>query len=174
MVGYSFPILNWITGVQYIYNSHDLVQEGYEKVSSSAWSDSNSTRSNHKLQYQSAGLFRIAVYDGWLIVVTDPQLVEQVRSAPDSTLLFERAIQKTLQADHLLGPEANEFPYHKDVIRNTLTRNLSARFEDIRDEIEVAFKEEVCAEGGVSLLLLDRCLMRRRTDTEHPSRMEGD
>ena len=32
VVGYSFPILNWITGVQYIYNSHDLVQEGYEKV----------------------------------------------------------------------------------------------------------------------------------------------
>ena len=90
------------------------------------------------------------MYDGWLIVVTDPQLVEQVRGAPDSTLLFEKAVQQTLQADHLLGPEALAFPYHKDVVRNALTRNLGTRFDDIRDEIEVAFKEETVAGEGAS------------------------
>ncbi|VDB84335.1 unnamed protein product [Peniophora sp. CBMAI 1063] len=126
VVGYSFPILNWITGAQFIFNARALIQEGYEK-------------------YQSAGLFRIAVHDGWLIVVTSPQLVDQVCRAPEDTLLFEKAIQQTLQVDYTLGVESVTVPYHVDVARNALTRNLNARFDDIWDEIQAAFREEIGA-----------------------------
>ncbi|KZV74109.1 cytochrome P450 [Peniophora sp. CONT] len=125
-VGYTLPILNWITGVQYIFNARGLIQEGYEK-------------------HQSAGIFRIPAHDGWIIVVTSPQLVEQVRRAPDDTLFFEKAVQQTLQVDYTLGTDTVEVPYHVDIIRGALTRNLNARFDDIRDEIQVAFGEEIDA-----------------------------
>ena len=99
------------------------------------------------LQYQSAGVFRIAVHDGWLVVVTSPQLVEEVRRAPDDTLYFEKAIQQQLQVDYTLGTDTVTMPYHVGVVRNALTRSLNVRFDDIWDEIRVAFKDEIHVDG---------------------------
>ncbi|VDB84351.1 unnamed protein product [Peniophora sp. CBMAI 1063] len=125
-VGYTFPILNWYTGIQYILQGRKLIQEGYEK-------------------YQHIGTFRIASHDGWLVIVTDPKLVEEVRRAPDDTLDFAAAVMEILQLEYTLGTDSVDVPYHVDVVRNALTRNLNARFDDIWDEIQMAFGEEISA-----------------------------
>lgn len=46
-----------------------------------------------------------------------------------------------MQVKYTLGKASQDNPYHAEVIRSQLTRNLGARFCDIRDEIEIAFDE---------------------------------
>ena len=42
-VGYTFPILNWITGIQYLFQARKLIQEGYEKARNLYFPQSYST-----------------------------------------------------------------------------------------------------------------------------------
>lgn len=120
-------------------------------------------------QHRSAGVFRIAVYDGWLVIATSPQLIEEIRRAPDDTLLFEKAVQQILQTDYTVGSDTVTDPYHIDVVRNALTRNLNVRFADVWDEIQIAFKEEIGAgDGKRSRWVAASC------DTELLPSMEGD
>ncbi|KZV70298.1 cytochrome P450 [Peniophora sp. CONT] len=128
-VGYTFPILNWFTRIQYIFGARELIREGYTK-------------------YQSAGLFRVAALDGWRIIVTSPQLVEELRRAPDDALFVYKAFEQSLQAEYTIGVDLFRKPYHVDVIRGAFTRNLNARFDDIWDEIQSAFGEEIGAEDS--------------------------
>ncbi|VDB94068.1 unnamed protein product [Peniophora sp. CBMAI 1063] len=125
-IGYTFPILNWITAVQHIFNARVLISEGYKRYPN--------------------GVFRIAVHDGWLVIASGPQLVEEVRRAPEDTLSFEQAMVRRIQLRHTLGDDVLAIPYHTDVMRAALTRNIDPRFNDIRDEIVCAFEEEVGAE----------------------------
>ena len=71
-----------------------------------------------------------------------------MRRAPDDTLDFEEAVGRTLQLRYTLGADTADVPYHVDVVRNALTRNLNARFDDIWDEIQLAFEEEIRAGEG--------------------------
>ena len=103
-------------------------------------------------QHQHAGAFRIAAHDGWLVIVTNPKLVEEVRRAPDDTLDFVEAGTKTLEVHYTLGSDTLNVPYHVDVVRTALTRNLNARFDDIWDEIQTAFSEEISAGNGERLV----------------------
>ncbi|VDC06744.1 unnamed protein product [Peniophora sp. CBMAI 1063] len=122
-VGFSFPILNWITIVQYIISARKLISEGYKKYPNS--------------------VFRIALHDGWLVVATSPDMVEDIRRAPDDALGFQAGQEHMFQLKYTLGQDLLNEPYHMGVLRNTLSRHLGARFDDIRDEITVAFGEEI-------------------------------
>lgn len=52
---------------------------------------------------------------------------------------------RTVQLKYTIGNDIADRTYHVDVVRNALTRNLNTRFDDIRDEIQVAFDEEIGA-----------------------------
>ncbi|KAF5365279.1 hypothetical protein D9758_005352 [Tetrapyrgos nigripes] len=49
----------------------------------------------------------------------------------------------TIQTDYTLGKETRLNNYHLGVVRTSLTRNISHRFADVRDEIVNAFSEEI-------------------------------
>ncbi|KXN83238.1 Ent-kaurene oxidase [Leucoagaricus sp. SymC.cos] len=46
----------------------------------------------------------------------------------------------TTQIKYTLGAPIEEDPYHTAIVRTPLTRNLAIRFDDIKDEIDAAFK----------------------------------
>ena len=54
----------------------------------------------------------------------------------------------TVQTRYVVGKEFNRKHYHADVIRGSLTRNISAQFGDVRDEIMAAFGDEIPLTGG--------------------------
>ena len=54
---------------------------------------------------------------------------------------------KLLQSKYTLGRESSEDPYHIEVIRERLTRNLGALLPDVMDEIQHAFDETIIARG---------------------------
>lgn len=55
---------------------------------------------------------------------------------------------KRFQMRYTLGRAFDDSPYHIAVIRSPLTRNLSNRFDDIRDEIVESFKDHIPATEG--------------------------
>ncbi|KAF5365276.1 hypothetical protein D9758_005351 [Tetrapyrgos nigripes] len=110
-------------GFHFVKHAEEIVQEGYNK-------------------YQ-GGAFKIRKPDGWVVIITGPDMINDFRKAPDDYLSFEEAITDTIQTDYTLGKETRINNYHLGVVRTSLTRNISHRFADVRDEIVNAFSEEI-------------------------------
>ncbi|KAI0046794.1 cytochrome P450 [Auriscalpium vulgare] len=124
-VGWSFPLLSYITAMKYKHDSRKVSQEGYERYK--------------------GGLFKTATMDYWMVYATSPQLVEDIRRAPDDILSANQAVRSTMQTDYTMGMEALDDPYHITVIKTQLTRNLGKVFSAMREELVAAFDEAIPA-----------------------------
>ncbi|KAI9465946.1 cytochrome P450 [Lactarius psammicola] len=111
-VGFSDPILSYFSALRFAFDGPPRLKYGYEK-----------TR---------RGLFKIATFRGWIVLASSPELIEDVRKAPDDVLSLSAMLTEVLQAKHTLGLLDLDNEYHTDVIRSKLTRNIP--FKDIRDE----------------------------------------
>ncbi|KAI0071569.1 cytochrome P450 [Panus rudis PR-1116 ss-1] len=118
-VGPSAPILSYLGAFRFMKHAREMLQEGYQK---------------HK-----GGVFKIAMLDRWLIVITGPKLVDELRRASDDKVSFNEAVRDLIQMKYVFGDEVNSDPFHLDIIRGHLTRQLASLFTDIRDEIVAAY-----------------------------------
>ncbi|KAI0065173.1 cytochrome P450, partial [Artomyces pyxidatus] len=122
-VGFSAPLLSYITAFRFISHAHLWLEEGYQKYK--------------------PGLFRIAMLDHWHVFVTSRQLVEDVAKAQEHVLSFHEASRSFLQTDYTLGPELLVDPFHVPILQAQLTRALTTIFGDMYDELEAAFKDTI-------------------------------
>ncbi|KAF9008808.1 cytochrome P450 [Cyathus striatus] len=120
-VGYSGVLTSYLTAVKYLFYARELLQEGYDKYRGEA--------------------FKVATMARWIVVVSGPQMVDDIRKANDEQMSFREAVAETIQTDYMIGPQIRLDPYHIGVVRTPLTRNLAARFSDIKDEIAAAFAD---------------------------------
>ncbi|KAF8637674.1 hypothetical protein AX16_010749 [Volvariella volvacea WC 439] len=120
-LGFSGVLTSYITSIQSTFRLKTMVQEALPKFNGSP--------------------FRVAMIQKWLVVVTTPQLIDELRKAPDDALSFDEAAAETLQVDYTFGPEIRNNQYHVRSIRTPLTRNLAACFPDLFDETKLAFSE---------------------------------
>ena len=106
--------------------------------------------------------------DEWLVVANGPQKIEDMRKASEDQLCGSRAnpIVRSLttfqpstflkssnlqfyQWDHTIGPEVTMNPYHINIVRGPLTRNIAAQFDDLREEMIHALDDLIpCRDGG--------------------------
>ncbi|KAL0578516.1 hypothetical protein V5O48_003459 [Marasmius crinis-equi] len=126
---------SYITVWRYIFHGRELVEEGCKQHPEIA--------------------FKIPTLFGWLVVVNSGEMFEEIKRASEEDLsvldLFEEvllenersAVQKTLQTDYTISPTIHRNPYHIDVVRGPLTRNIGARFDDVRDELRHAFNHYI-------------------------------
>lgn len=54
-----------------------------------------------------------------------------------------------VQTAYTMGAEIVSLEYHADVVRSSLTRNIGAKFPEVRDEIITAFSDEIPTKDGV-------------------------
>ncbi|KNZ80774.1 Ent-kaurene oxidase [Termitomyces sp. J132] len=90
--------------------------------------------------------FKIPGVSNWIVVVSGPRFIDELRKAPDDCVSFRAAAKDAcifLQIMYTMGPEVFYSSYHVEVVRSPLTRNLVARFPDVQDEIQSAFKEYI-------------------------------
>lgn len=118
-IGPSGAISSWLGAVRFIKDASTMVQEGYQK---------------HK-----GGMFRVPLIDRWVVVLTGPRLIEELRKVPKDELSFDHAMRDLLQVKYTFGVDAQEYPYHTQVTRNHLSRNFQALFPDVYDEINHTF-----------------------------------
>ncbi|KAK7446289.1 hypothetical protein VKT23_014495 [Stygiomarasmius scandens] len=123
-------------GVHYVKHAREVVKEGYDKYH--------------------GRLFKVRIPDRWAIIATGPDLLNDIKKAPDDVLSFDEAINESLQIDHTLGKSHRMHLYHVNVVRSALTKNIAVRFSDVRDEIMAAFADEIpVSEDWVSVPAVD-------------------
>ncbi|KAF9468819.1 cytochrome P450 [Collybia nuda] len=122
-IGPSGILSSYIGAYRMLHHPHDMIQEGYNKYYGTA--------------------FKVPTIGKWFVVVSGPQMVDDLRKATDETVSFREALVDVIQTDYTLGPEIHHDPWHVGTVRSPLTRNLGIRFSDIQDEIEVSFADLV-------------------------------
>ncbi|KAJ7168733.1 cytochrome P450 [Mycena filopes] len=93
------------------------------------------------------GVFRYAHPYGWRYVLCGPKLVKALGAAPEHMLSFVDGLEDVLPTRLVVDPVITDNPYHHHTIRTNLTRNLHARFPDVRDEIVCAFNDVLRVHG---------------------------
>ncbi|KAF8621411.1 hypothetical protein AX15_007823 [Amanita polypyramis BW_CC] len=95
-VGSNGLLTSFIGALRYFNHAKDIAQEGYEK-------------------YRGA-FFKVSTMTQWMVVVSGPQYIDEIRRAPEEHLSF-----------------------HEGLI--DLTKNIGTKFSDVQDEFAKAFEE---------------------------------
>ncbi|PPQ96349.1 hypothetical protein CVT26_005033 [Gymnopilus dilepis] len=129
-VGYSHPILSWISCIVYLFGARNSLREGYRLFP--------------------GGIFKIPTFDGWTVVANGAHHVDDIRKATEEQM---SAMESTAAFKYTLGPRILENPFHIEVIRKALTRNIGSRYQDIYDEVVRAYTEAIpqCTDDWVSI-----------------------
>ncbi|KAH9063633.1 cytochrome P450 [Lactarius vividus] len=122
-VGFSNPILSYLSFLRYNFDGVRILREGYEKTK--------------------PGLFKIPTLWTWMVFSTGPELIEDVRKAPDGVLCRRRPTEKFIQTDYTLDFLNKHDYYHSHVIVSKLTRITSATFEDIYEELVLTLEDNI-------------------------------
>jgi len=120
-VGPSGPILSYYGAAKFVHHARSMVQEGYDLYKDK--------------------FFRVPMMDRWMVVLTGPKLVEELRRIPDDKLSFDHAMRDILQVKYTFGLEAQTHPYHVTVLQGQLKRKFGDIFPDIHHEICQTFDE---------------------------------
>ncbi|KAM5535892.1 hypothetical protein V8D89_010510 [Ganoderma adspersum] len=121
--GSSAPGLSILTALNFMRNGRGLLQEGYDKYHGS--------------------VFKVALLQRWMVVVSGPKMVEDLRRRPDDELSFTEGTEETMPLRYLVEPAVTEFPYHIDIIKEKLSRTLPAILPDVIEELKVAIPEHI-------------------------------
>ncbi|KAG5637312.1 hypothetical protein H0H81_005005 [Sphagnurus paluster] len=130
-VGPSGALSSYLGVYNLVFNGRDMIQKGYNKYR--------------------GGMFKIPGISKWTIVVAGPNMVDELRRAPDDLLSSMEAAADLIQMDYTIGPEIRLDPYHVAIVQSSLTRNLVECFPDVQDEIATAFAEHIPATEGRNL-----------------------
>ncbi|KAF7360639.1 hypothetical protein MVEN_00795600 [Mycena venus] len=119
--GTSGFIRSTVESVRFIFHGREIISRGYNQ-------DRN-------------GVFRVARLFCWDYLAIGKQRVLELANAPEHVLSVDHGIEDAFQSDYTLGRESCIRPYHIEVIRGAMTRNLGRCFPRIRDEIIHAFDD---------------------------------
>ncbi|KAF9254469.1 cytochrome P450, partial [Marasmius fiardii PR-910] len=122
-IGRNGIFSSYITAWEFYKDGRGLVEEGCRKYP--------------------GRVFKIPTLQGYHILINGPKLLEELRRANEDDLSIMAAMTDSLKSIYTISPTLNENPYHVDVVRTPLTRNIVARFDDIHDEIVAAFKDNI-------------------------------
>jgi len=73
-------------------HGHEIIQEGYDKVRSPFSNGLNLElcTNGHSIKYYGSA-FKIPIMERWLVIVTGPKMIEDIRRASDETMSFDDA-----------------------------------------------------------------------------------
>ncbi|KAI9440521.1 cytochrome P450 [Lactarius indigo] len=126
-VGFSDPILSYFSALRFHLDGLPMLKHGYE----------NARR----------GIFKIAAFRRWMVLASGPELVEDVRKAPDDVLSINASLSELFQLEYTLGLLDTDNGYHTSIIRSKLTRNIEVIFKDVRDELIRSFDASIPMHG---------------------------
>ncbi|KAI9464594.1 cytochrome P450 [Lactarius psammicola] len=126
-VGFSDPLLSYFSALRFNLVGPSMLKHGYKKTN--------------------RGLFKIATFRRWMVLASSPELVEDVRKAPDDVLSIKAALTEFLQLEYTLDLLEKDNNYHTSIIRSKLTRNIAVTFQEIRDELTRSLDASIPVHG---------------------------
>ncbi|KAF8913740.1 cytochrome P450 [Gymnopilus junonius] len=127
-IGSDGVIFSYLDALKFYRHGHEMIHQGYTKYYGRA--------------------FKVSMISRWVVIVTGPDMVNDIRQATDDQLSFRDAVAETAQSDYMIGPQIRLDPYHVAIVRTPLTRNLGSRFADIKDEISAGFADLIHAKAN--------------------------
>ncbi|PBK85903.1 cytochrome P450 [Armillaria gallica] len=118
-VGSSGIIGSWIDAFRFDYHAREIVEEGQRMYGS---------------------IFKVPLLDGWTVVVSRAEKINDIQK---SSLEELSSMAYSEDMDYTFGRSARVDPYHFEVVRGALTRNIASCFADVQDEIKAAFKDNI-------------------------------
>ncbi|KAL5499081.1 hypothetical protein ACEPAH_1599 [Sanghuangporus vaninii] len=119
--GPSGRLTSYIGAIKMLAKTREMLEEGYQKYST----------------------FKLPMFNRWLVIVNTPELIEEIRKAPDDKVSFIAATEDILAVKYTMGPSIHGNHYHVSMVRSQLTRNLGVLYTDIYDEVSQAFEENI-------------------------------
>ncbi|PBK94064.1 cytochrome P450 [Armillaria gallica] len=119
-VGSSGITTSWVDAFKFVHHAKEIIEEGL------------------KLHYGSA--FKVPLLDQWVVMVSGPEKINDIRKSSIEQLSFMDA---SVDMDYTINRSIGADPYHAEVIRGALTRNIAACFADVQDEIRAAFIDHI-------------------------------
>ncbi|KAI0046805.1 cytochrome P450 [Auriscalpium vulgare] len=129
-VGFTAPLFTYLTALEFQHRSDQLIQEGYDKYK--------------------PGLFKIPLWNHWIVVATSPQLIEDIRKAADDVLSSHEAFYyvRLFQTKYNIGEDILENNHHIRVIQTQLTRQIAATLDDVHEEVVMAVADAISVNDG--------------------------
>ncbi|PCH34273.1 cytochrome P450 [Wolfiporia cocos MD-104 SS10] len=125
-VGPSAPLLSYIGAFRFFNHAREVLQEGYDKYK----------------------VFKVAMLDRWIVVVSGAEMNEELRRVPDEQMSFMEAADELVQTRYTIAPDVLEHPIHIIAIKERLTKNLGPLFPEVVDEVQTAFQELLPGKPG--------------------------
>lgn len=140
-VGAQGVFSSWLNGLKSVKATRQMVQQGYEKFG--------------------GAIFRLPTLDRQVLIVSSPEQIEEMRSAPINVLSFTAAVQDMLQTEFMFGSRmTDESRFHVTIIRTVLSRHLPVIFPEILEEVAASFNEYIpnCDDDWVKVPAFDTVL----------------
>ncbi|KAF9533018.1 cytochrome P450 [Crepidotus variabilis] len=122
-VGSTLPLLSQISCIRFLMDTRKAMEDALSK-----WPKS---------------LFIVPALCEWVVIATEPALIDDIRKAPESVLSASTALREGLQTDHTVGPHMFDNDYHIAIVRSQLTRSLPRLVPEVHDELIEAFKDYI-------------------------------
>ncbi|RPD64699.1 cytochrome P450 [Lentinus tigrinus ALCF2SS1-7] len=123
--GPSAPVVSYLSAINFLRNPKALLREGYQRFHGS--------------------VFKVALLGQWMVIVSGPKMVDELRKRPDEELSFIEGVEETLHTRFMLGREPLDDPFHVDIIKEKLMRSLTAVLPDVIDELRAAVPDYIHA-----------------------------
>ncbi|KAI0778804.1 cytochrome P450 [Trametes elegans] len=123
--GSSIPFLSYVSAWTFMLNGKRYAEEGYKKYPRSA--------------------FKVPLLDKWMVILSGPKMVEEVRLAPDEVLSFSESVEQVMQIKASFSREFIDDQYHNGIVTDKLTRSLPAILPDVVDELHLAVPQHIPA-----------------------------
>ncbi|KIL61366.1 hypothetical protein M378DRAFT_167012, partial [Amanita muscaria Koide BX008] len=114
-VGSSGFWTSYLGALRFSRHAHSMMQEGYDE---------------HR-----GSIFKVPLFSKWMIMVSGPEMINDIRSASDDYLSAHEAGRERTHIAFILGAEFQHSTYLVEVVKLPLTRNIEPKFADIQDEI---------------------------------------
>ncbi|SJL10748.1 uncharacterized protein ARMOST_14142 [Armillaria ostoyae] len=124
-VGSSGIIGSWIDAFKFIFHAKEIVEEGQRMYGS---------------------IFKVPLLDRWTVVVSGAERINDIRKSSVEEL---SSFFMSEDMDYTFGRSHRVDPYHLDVLRGALTRNIASYLADVQDEIKAAFRDNIPTSEGV-------------------------
>ncbi|KAF8078797.1 cytochrome P450 [Lyophyllum atratum] len=114
-----FPF-SYIGAIWFFFNAKNMLNEGYRR---------------HRLS-----AFKVARFTRWIVIITGPQLIEELRKAPEDEMSYDDVCAE--MKDFPWGEKKRD-PGHTALLSTQLTRSLPLVFSEMRDEMVAAFSDVI-------------------------------
>ncbi|KAI0800572.1 cytochrome P450 [Fomes fomentarius] len=130
--GPSLPFFSYFSALNVLVRGKTIVTEGYKKYFGTP--------------------FKIPFLTGWVVVVSSPEAIEDIRSRPPSELSLSGGFEDVFPSGYCINhPEWDEH-WEVEIIRGRLTRSIGAVIPNVADEQPVALSATIPASDGACIL----------------------